>query len=62
VADYLVKAGVPSEIITRKGYGKSSPRAAGQTREARQKNRRVEIGIVDTIIDYQGIAQGNKQR
>jgi OOP family OmpA-OmpF porin len=54
VADYLVDAGIPADIITRKGYGKTSPRVPGQTRDARQKNRRVEIGIVDTIIDYHG--------
>ncbi len=53
VADYLIKAGVPADIITTKGYGKSSPRAQGRTSEARQRNRRVEIGVVDTIINYQ---------
>lgn len=52
VAEYLVKSGVPPAIITTKGYGKSSPRVKGTTSEARQRNRRVEIGIVDTIIDY----------
>lgn len=52
VAEYLIKSGVPSDIITTKGYGKSSPRVKGSTSEARQRNRRVEIGIVDTIIDY----------
>jgi outer membrane protein OmpA-like peptidoglycan-associated protein len=58
VADYLVKAGVPGDIIARKGFGKSSPRVKQTTREAREKNRRVEIGIVDTIIDYGPVAQG----
>lgn len=52
VASYFTEAGVPGDIITRKGFGKSSPRAKGSTREAREKNRRVEIGIVDTIINY----------
>jgi hypothetical protein len=26
-----------------------------KTRDARQKNRRVEIGVVDTIINYEKI-------
>lgn len=54
VADYLIKAGVPADIMTTKGFGKSSPRVKGTTPEARQQNRRVEIGIVDTIIQYEG--------
>ncbi|MFN3325551.1 MAG: OmpA family protein [Bryobacteraceae bacterium] len=52
VRDYLVQAGVPKEIILTKGFGKKSPREKDVTREAREKNRRVEIGIVDTIIEY----------
>lgn len=53
VADYLVRAGVPEEIIDRKGYGKSSPRVKGASADARRKNRRVEIGIVDAVINYE---------
>jgi outer membrane protein OmpA-like peptidoglycan-associated protein len=52
VRDYLVKAGVPVDIITVKGFGKSNPLVQAKTRDAREKNRRVEIGIVDTIINY----------
>ena len=40
--------------MSTKGFGKSSPRVHAVTAEARQKNRRVEIGIVDTIIKYEG--------
>lgn len=54
VADYLIKAGVPAGIMATKGFGKSSPRVNAVTAEARQRNRRVEIGIVDTIIEYEG--------
>jgi outer membrane protein OmpA-like peptidoglycan-associated protein len=54
VRDYLVNAGIPPEIVTTQGFGKSNPLAGAKTREARQKNRRVEIGIVDTIISYRG--------
>jgi outer membrane protein OmpA-like peptidoglycan-associated protein len=52
VRDYLVKAGVPEEIIESKGFGKASPRVEAKTNAARQKNRRVEIGVVDTVISY----------
>jgi outer membrane protein OmpA-like peptidoglycan-associated protein len=52
VRDYLVEAGLDSSIITTRGYGKSSPRVAGTTPEARAKNRRVEIGIVDVSLDF----------
>lgn len=53
VRDYLVKAGVPAEIIEVKGFGKSNPLVPAKSSDAREKNRRVEIGIVDTIINYQ---------
>lgn len=63
VRQYLVKAGLPAEIISTHGFGKSNPLVEGKTREARQKNRRVEIGIVDTIIDYKGeVAATEKNR
>jgi outer membrane protein OmpA-like peptidoglycan-associated protein len=52
VRNYLVEAGVSPEIITTKGYGKRSPLVEGKTAEARAKNRRVEIAIVDTILDF----------
>ena len=54
VRDYLAQAGVSPDIMTAKGFGKSSPRVRGNNSDARAKNRRVEIGIVDTIINYQG--------
>jgi outer membrane protein OmpA-like peptidoglycan-associated protein len=54
VRDYLVNAGIPKDITTIQGFGKSNPLVKEKTRDARQKNRRVEIGIVDTIIDYKG--------
>ena len=52
VRDYLVEAGLDSSIITTRGYGKSSPRVPGTTQEARAKNRRVEIGIVDVSLEF----------
>lgn len=52
VLDYLVSSGIPREILEAQGFGKASPRVPGTSREARRKNRRVEVGIVDTVIDY----------
>jgi len=54
VRDYLVAAGIPKEVIEARGYGEESPRVEGTTQEARQANRRVEIGLVDAIIEYEG--------
>ncbi|MDP3964481.1 MAG: OmpA family protein [bacterium] len=56
VRDYLVAAGVAPELITTRGFGKSSPRVPGTDPNARAKNRRVEIGIIDSVIGYQGEA------
>jgi outer membrane protein OmpA-like peptidoglycan-associated protein len=54
VRDYLVQAGVSPDIMTARGFGKSSPRVPSNGPEARSKNRRVEIGIVDSVINYGG--------
>ncbi len=53
VERYLVDAGLPKDVIEIKGYGKSQPLVKAKTKEARARNRRVEIGIVDTIVYYQ---------
>ena len=50
VRDYLVEAGVNSEIVSTLGYGQSSPRVEGTTNEARARNRRVEIAIIDVNL------------
>jgi outer membrane protein OmpA-like peptidoglycan-associated protein len=52
VRDYLTGAGIPPEIIEVKGFGETDPKVRGETPLARQKNRRVEIGVIDTIINY----------
>jgi outer membrane protein OmpA-like peptidoglycan-associated protein len=54
VGAYLVSAGVDAGVIETRGFGKSSPRARGNTSDARQENRRVEIVLVDSVIHYQG--------
>ncbi len=53
VRDYLIENGIAPEIITSKGFGKSRPIVPGTSAAARAANRRVEIGIVDTIINYE---------
>ncbi len=50
VRDYLVEAGVDPAIISTEGFGKSRPRVQGNDPEARAKNRRVEIAVVNTRI------------
>jgi outer membrane protein OmpA-like peptidoglycan-associated protein len=52
VRDYLVKAGLPAQILTVQGYGKSLPLVRGTSEAARAKNRRVELGLVNTQIRY----------
>jgi outer membrane protein OmpA-like peptidoglycan-associated protein len=54
VRDYLVQAGLDPKIITTKGYGKSDPRVPGDSAEARAMNRRVEIGLVDSTLHFEG--------
>ncbi len=54
VTDYLIEAGIDPTIISAKGYGKSSPRVAEATPEARARNRRVEIAIVDITLEFTG--------
>ncbi len=61
VRNYLVEAGVDPEIITTKGFGKSSPRVPGTTPQARAANRRVEIAIVDSVIEMLGPAPHTKK-
>ena len=53
VSDYLVEAGIPPELVAVHGFGQRQPLVKAKTREARALNRRVEIGIVDTIIEYE---------
>jgi len=52
VRNYLVAAGIDPAILTVKGWGKSQPLVQGTSDAARAKNRRVELGIVNTRITY----------
>jgi outer membrane protein OmpA-like peptidoglycan-associated protein len=60
VRDYLVKAGLPPAILSVTGHGKARPLVPGTSEKARAKNRRVELGIVNTRILYgrPGVTKG----
>ncbi len=57
---YLIEAGVPSEIMTVTGWGKTKPRVEGTSDAARAKNRRVELGIVNSRVNYRSAAFDNR--
>ncbi len=57
VRDYLVAAGIAPEIISVQGFGKTNPIVPGTSPQARARNRRVEIGIIDTVISYDRVAE-----
>ncbi len=61
VRDYLVKSGLPADIFTVTGHGKKRPLVPGNSEKARAKNRRVELGIVNTKILYgrPGVTSGD---
>jgi outer membrane protein OmpA-like peptidoglycan-associated protein len=50
VGEYLVAQGVTSDRVTARGYGPSQPVAPNETREGRQKNRRVELVVAGEVI------------
>jgi outer membrane protein OmpA-like peptidoglycan-associated protein len=54
VRDFFVQTGIPTAIMTTKGYGKADPRVPGDSEQARAANRRVEIGIVDSKLITNG--------
>lgn len=60
VRDYLVQAGLDATIINTQGFGKSNPVARGKTSTARAENRRVEIALTDTSIQYMGEATSTR--
>jgi outer membrane protein OmpA-like peptidoglycan-associated protein len=50
VRDYLTGAGIPSDSVTARGFGKTQPVATNDTSAGRQQNRRVELVISGEII------------
>jgi outer membrane protein OmpA-like peptidoglycan-associated protein len=53
----LIQAGIKPTVITTKGFGKSDPRLKGDSPKARSANRRVEIGLVDSRVLTQPVAE-----
>jgi outer membrane protein OmpA-like peptidoglycan-associated protein len=47
VRKYLVEHGVPADIIISKGYGESQPIDDNNTPQGRQRNRRVELTVIE---------------
>ena len=47
VADYLIAAGLPKTSVSAAGYGPNRPAVEGTSKEALQKNRRVEILMIE---------------
>ena len=47
VADHLIAAGLPANKVSAAGYGPNRPAVEGTTDEARMKNRRVEILLIE---------------
>ncbi|WP_084127448.1 OmpA family protein [Demequina sp. NBRC 110054] len=47
VAEYLARAGVPSDLLKTAAYGEDSPVASNATEAGRAQNRRVEITITE---------------
>jgi len=54
VRDFFVQTGIPTTIMSIKGFGKADPRVPGDSEQARAANRRVEIGIVDSKLITNG--------
>jgi len=59
VRDYLVAQGVPSDMVTSRGFGKSQPVASNDTSEGRQQNRRVEMVVSGDVIGRQTTTTSN---
>ncbi len=50
VRQYFVTAGIPSDAVTARGFGKLQPVASNDTPEGRQRNRRVELVVSGEAI------------
>ena len=62
VFDYLASAGLDTEILSMRGLGKTQPLVEGVSEAARARNRRVELGIIDTVVNYSTEAPPTKQQ
>jgi len=59
VRDYLIKAGVPADRMTARGYGSTMPIDDNSTKAGRAKNRRVEFKITFEEVHYEIINDHN---
>jgi outer membrane protein OmpA-like peptidoglycan-associated protein len=57
VRDYFVRCGLDPGMLSTKGYGEADPLVKGSSVKARAQNRRVEIGIVDSVLRMQGVVE-----
>ncbi|MFO7604685.1 MAG: OmpA family protein [Desulfurivibrionaceae bacterium] len=48
VVDYLVEKGIDRDRLTAEGFGESQPVASNETEEGRQRNRRVQVRILNS--------------
>jgi len=57
VMKYLVKNGIDADRLEYKGYGETTPIDSNDTKEGRQRNRRVEFTILDQAdqIEERGV-------
>ena len=46
VRDYLIEAGINPDLVVKKGFGMEAPLVSGTDEASRQRNRRVEIAVV----------------
>jgi len=47
VRKYLISKGVNAKRLTAKGYGETKPIASNRTMEGMEKNRRVELKVIN---------------
>lgn len=57
VVDFLASNGVPSDMLSAKGFGTSHPVASNKTEKGRKENRRVEFEITVVLISTGPISQ-----
>ena len=57
VHNYLAESGINPDIITLQGFGNSKPLVNENNEAARKRNRRVEIGIIDVVVDFKSTGQ-----
>jgi outer membrane protein OmpA-like peptidoglycan-associated protein len=57
VRDYFVRCGLDPGMLSTKGYGEADPLVKGSSVKARAQNRRVEIGIVDSVLRMQCVVE-----